>query len=264
MQESIIEKLQKFGLNQYEAKAYAALLRTGTANAYAICKESGIPRARIYDVLESITKRGLAMVEESSENAKSYTPVPSKVFLERIKEEWENDYEDVKVNLEELETEDKKQEIYVFTVKGTENITAYCRQLLKGAEHHVILSVWSQMYDLLRPELESCKERGCRIAGIGHELEHPMEGIELHCKDKIHNTSENIPWFVLSVDSKKLLYGYSAEVDKDAFYTEDATHIYLLEEYMLHDILINRLIKDAQMEERLTGMMREMMDNLNK
>ncbi len=36
------------------------------------------------------------MVEESSENVKIYTPVPSKIFLERIKKEWESDYEEVK------------------------------------------------------------------------------------------------------------------------------------------------------------------------
>ena len=71
MKDTMLDKLQKFGLNLYEAKAYASLLKIGTANAYKISKESGIPRARIYDVLESITKLGLAMVEESSENVKN-------------------------------------------------------------------------------------------------------------------------------------------------------------------------------------------------
>lgn len=264
MKEGVIEKLQKFGLNQYEAKAYVALLKTGTANAYTICKESGIPRARIYDVMETITNRGFAMIEESSENVKSYTPIPSKVFLDRMKEEWESDYEEVKTELQEIETQDKTQEVYVFTVKGMENITAYCRQLLKEAEHHVILSVWNQMYQLLVPELKKCKERGCKIIGIGHEIENPIEGIEQHCSHKKHNTIEKIPWFVLSADSKKLLYGYSAEVNKDAFYTEDSTHIYLLEEYMFHDILINRLIKEEKMKNRLSGMMEEMIQELKK
>lgn len=264
MEVSLFDKLQKFGLSLYEAKAYAALLRTGTANAYSISKESGIPRARIYDVLKSITNRGLAMVEESSENVKNYTPVPSEVFLEKIKEEWKNDYEEVKNDLQSLEAEDKKQEIYVFTVKGMENITAYCRQLLKEAKHHVITSLWSQMYDLLLPELKECKERGCKVAGIGHEIDNPIEGIENHCKNKIHNTIENTPWFVLSIDSKKLLYGYSAEVDRDAFYTEDTTHIYLMEDYMIHDILINRLIADKDSKDKLVRMMTAIVDNIKK
>lgn len=260
MKESLLDKLQKFGLNLYEAKAYTGLLKTGTANAYKISKESGIPRARIYDVLDSITKQGLAMVEESSENAKLYTPVPSKIFLSRIRKEWEDDYEEVKDELQEIEAEEKKQDIYVFTVKGKESITAYCEQLLKEAENYVIVSIWSQMYELLLPELMECKNRGCKVAGISHNIESPMVGIEKHSHSKIHNMPENGHWFILSVDGKKLLYGYSAEDDKDAFYTEDTSHIYLMEDYILHDMVINRFAADDGNRDRLADMMQEIVN----
>lgn len=264
MKDTMLDKLQKFGLNLYEAKAYASLLKTGTANAYKISKESGIPRARIYDVLESITKLGLAMVEESSENVKIYTPVPSKIFLERIKKEWESDYEEVKSNLQDLEAEEKKQDIYVFTVKGKENITAYCRQLLKEADQYVIISMWSQMYELLLPELEQCRKRGCNVLGISHDIKNPIEGIEKHFNSKTHNMPENMHWFIVSADGKKLLYGYSAEIDKDAFYTEDASHIYLMEDYILHDMVINRFIEDKEDKEDKDKMVQMMQEIVGK
>ena len=143
MKEVLFDKMQKLGLNLYESKAYATLLKAGTANAYKVSKESGIPRARIYDVLETLTKRGLAMLEESSENAKIYTPVPSKVFLEKTKKEWENDFEDVTNALNKLEMEADKRDIYVFTVKGKENIISYCRQLLRDASQYVMVSMWN-------------------------------------------------------------------------------------------------------------------------
>lgn len=264
METSLFSKLQKFGLNLYEAKAYAALLKIGTANAYSISKESGIPRARIYDVLESLTARGLTMLEESSENVKSYTPVPSKVFLERIREEWQSDYQEVKDDLQNLESEENKQKIYVFTVKGAENIMIYCKQLLKEANHHIMVSIWGQMYQQLLPELKECKARGCKLVGIGHEIEGPVEGIEQHVRNKIHNTAQKTPWFVLSVDSKKMLYGHAAEVNKDAFYTEDATHIYLMEDYILHDLVINRLIIEEGSADHLVCMMKEIADTIRQ
>lgn len=264
MEESLFEKLQKFGLNLYEARAYASLLKIGTANAYKVSKESGIPRARIYDVLETLTKRGLAMVEESSENTKIYTPVPSKVFLEKTKKEWENDFEDVANALVELETEANKQDVYVFTVKGKENITSYCRQLLKGASQYVMISMWNQMYELLLPELEECQNRGCKVLGVGHNLKSPVAQIEIHHDGKYHNMPENLRWFIISADGEKLLYGYSAETDKDAFYTEDTSHIYLLEDYMIHDMVVNRLVSDKENEEELSSMMREILKELGK
>ena len=264
MKDSMLDKLQKFGLNLYEAKAYESLLKIGTANAYRISKESGVPRARIYDVLESVTKLGLAMVEESSENVKIYTPVPSKDFLERIKKEWESDYEEVKSDLQDLEAEERKQEIYVFTVKGKENITAYCRQLLKEADKYVLISMWSQMYELLLPELEECKSRGCNVLGISHDFDDPMEGIERHFNSKIHNMPDDMHWFILSADGKKLLYGYSADIDKDAFYTEDVSHIYLMEDYIMHDMVVNRFIEDKEDGDKMVSIMREIAGRINR
>jgi sugar-specific transcriptional regulator TrmB len=119
---SLFTKLQKFGLNQYEAKAYVALLSIWTSNAYSISKESGIPRSRIYDILESITNRGVVMVEETSDNIKNYTALPANVFLERIREEWSSTYNDVEKELKLIECKDKKEDVYVSTVKGEKNI----------------------------------------------------------------------------------------------------------------------------------------------
>lgn len=262
MKDSLLDKLQKFGLNLYEAKAYAGLLKTGTANPYKISKESGIPRARIYDVLESITERGLAMVEESSENIKLYTPVPSKIFLDRLKKEWETDFEEVTTDLQNLETEEKKHDIYVFTVKGKENIISYCNRLLQEANKYVLISMWNKMYGLLLPELESCAARGCKVSGISHDIENPIEGIEKHYSSKTHNMPENMHWFILSIDGEKLLYGYSADIDRDAFYTEDASHIYLMEDYIFHDMVINRLTSEKSNEEKMVSVMREIVNDV--
>lgn len=264
IENSILDKLQNLGLNQYEAKAYSSLLKIGTANAYKISKESGIPRARIYDVMETLINRGLAMVEESSENTKIYTPVPSKVFLEKTRKEWENNFDDVTNALRELETEANKQEVYVFTVKGEQNIVSYCRQLLKEAKQYVMISMWNQMYELLLPELEECCDRGCKILGVGHNIQNPVAGIEIHHDGKYHDMDEGLHWFIISADGDKLLYGYSAETDKDAFYTEDASHIYLLEDYILHDMVINRFVSDKENERKLTSMMKEILEKIKK
>lgn len=264
MEESLLDKLQKLGLNLYESKAYTALLKIGTANAYKVSKESGIPRARIYDVLETLTNRGLAMVEESSENAKIYTPVPSNVFLEKTKKEWENDFEDVADALNQLEMEADKRDIYVFTVKGKENILSYCRQLLKEADQYVMVSMWNGMYDMLLPELEKCQTCGCKVLGMCHNIQNPIDGIEIHHNGKYHDMTEKLHWFIISADGRKLIYGYSAETDRDAFYTEDASHIYLLEDYIIHDMVINQFISENENEKKLSSMMQDILAKIGK
>ena len=48
------------GLNEYEARAYKALLTGGKSSAVAVSKSADIPRARVYDVLFSLEKKGFA------------------------------------------------------------------------------------------------------------------------------------------------------------------------------------------------------------
>lgn len=71
-------------------------------------------------------------------------------------------------------------------------------------------------------------------------------------------------WFILSADGRKLLYGYSVEIDKDAFYTEDSSHIYLMEDYILHDMVINRFMKDKQDKDKMVQMMQDIVGKIKE
>jgi Predicted transcriptional regulators len=185
IENSLFTKLQSFGLNQYEAKAYVALLSTGTSNAYNISKTSGIPRSRIYDILESLTNRGVVMFEETSGNIKNYTALPANVFLERIREEWSSTYNDVENELKLIESKDKKEDIYVSTVKGEKNILTFCKNLIRDAKEQVVISIWSHMYSDLLTELQSCIERGCSVSGITFEVQNPISTLDKHRMNKL-------------------------------------------------------------------------------
>ncbi|HEX6499466.1 MAG TPA: helix-turn-helix domain-containing protein [Micromonosporaceae bacterium] len=55
----LLTELTDLGLTQYEAKAYLTLLGRDRYTAGELARSSGIPRQRIYDVLGSLTERGL-------------------------------------------------------------------------------------------------------------------------------------------------------------------------------------------------------------
>lgn len=52
--------LVELGMTRYEAKAYLALIQRESYAASELATEAGIPRQRIYDVLNSLVARGLA------------------------------------------------------------------------------------------------------------------------------------------------------------------------------------------------------------
>jgi sugar-specific transcriptional regulator TrmB len=59
---SAIEKLKHVGLTEYEAKVYMALLNTHLSTATKASEKSGVPRTKIYSVLESLKDKGWVRV----------------------------------------------------------------------------------------------------------------------------------------------------------------------------------------------------------
>jgi len=56
---TFLDSLKKLGLNDYEARGYLALLERRSLTATQISVVSGIPRTKVYDVTESLMKKGL-------------------------------------------------------------------------------------------------------------------------------------------------------------------------------------------------------------
>jgi HTH-type transcriptional regulator, sugar sensing transcriptional regulator len=54
----ILKDLDKIGLNGYEAKSYLSLLERTNLTAAEVARIAGIPRAKVYEILESLTSRG--------------------------------------------------------------------------------------------------------------------------------------------------------------------------------------------------------------
>jgi len=97
--ESVVEKLKRVGLTEYEAKAYLALLNTHLSTATQASEKSGVPRTKIYFVLEALRNKGWVHVY-------SGVPLlfkaiqPLRVF-EKAKADYAEFLESVKLTLKE-------------------------------------------------------------------------------------------------------------------------------------------------------------------
>ena len=97
--ESVVEKLQRVGLTQYEAKAYLALLNTHLNTATQVSEKSGVPRTKIYSVLEALKHKGWVRVY-SGVPLLFQAVEPLKVF-EKVKGDLEMFLQSVQATLKE-------------------------------------------------------------------------------------------------------------------------------------------------------------------
>lgn len=112
--------LEHIGLTKNESKTYLTLLKEGTSKSGEILKSSGLNSGKIYEILDSLKKKGL-ISESIINNIKYYTAAPPlqiSEYLERQKEEIEKDEIEFKKALPELEkirerkTKDIKAVVY--------------------------------------------------------------------------------------------------------------------------------------------------------
>src|SRR3989337_3894024 len=81
-----------FDLNIYETKVWLALLGKGVASAGQIAVISNVPRSRTYDVLESLEKKGFAIIKLGK--PVKYLGVKPNVILEKLKNNVRSDAEE--------------------------------------------------------------------------------------------------------------------------------------------------------------------------
>jgi sugar-specific transcriptional regulator TrmB len=211
--------LEELGLTEYEQQALAKLLTLGQTTAPNLSEATGIPKARIYGVLDSLADRGFVKVVPG--RPKQYQPKSPETILERATENRRQEFEEFRQHLDEMRdsflaefqpryeqaTEDiRPTEELFYVVDVGEPSESETRRLYRRAENHVYVitnsfayfeSVESAVRDalervavdalFLHPELlpPEKRSRQAEIVSLIDE-EYPAIGVRF--------STERLPW----------------------------------------------------------------------
>jgi sugar-specific transcriptional regulator TrmB len=95
---SVVEKLQKVGLTEYEAKVYLSLLSDHLNSASKLSEKSGVPRTKIYQVLESLEHKG--WIQIYSGIPLLFKAVDPRDIFEKIKKDYNEFLESIQTTLD--------------------------------------------------------------------------------------------------------------------------------------------------------------------
>lgn len=143
----VLEKLKKIGFSEKEALVYVQLIRLGAQPASVIAEKAVINRTTTYDIIESLTKKGLisSIKRDGITYFKALDPKELLNYLEREKVEYSKKIDKEKKEMEELlpalislenpestkpkvsfyEGEKGMRQAYEDTLSSTETILAY-------------------------------------------------------------------------------------------------------------------------------------------
>jgi HTH-type transcriptional regulator, sugar sensing transcriptional regulator len=181
VKQELVKRIKEyFNLNIYETKVWLALLSKGIASAGEVAELSSVPRSRTYDVLESLEKRGFAIIKIGK--PVKYIAVKPTEVVDKMKNKVMTDANDkVKslsnlkdtqeyVELEQLHntgiTPIKANEISG-SIRGRSNIISRLRELTDSVKKELILCTSVADFEdksrVLIPALEKLAKSNIRV-----------------------------------------------------------------------------------------------------
>jgi len=241
MKENILEILKNLNFTEYEAKAYLALLEESPLTGYAVAKNSGVPRSRIYEVLDSLASRRDILV--SPGNTPQYTPVPAKELIKNRRVKAEENFELAEKSLAEFERSANDRE-NIWNITGRNEILDKVKACIVSTKKRILLEVWKDEFEELESALRQAAKRGVNVTIIAYgEIVADFANVYLHYMG--HEITEEYGgrWIVFSGDDSEVVAGIvSLGKDSRAAWTMHVGLVMPITEVMIHDLYLMEIM----------------------
>ena len=154
------EFLEKLGFSSNEAKVYGTLIKHKVLNGYEIAKLSGVARSLVYEVINRLVAKGAVIRIDGEPNF--YKPIEYQDLIRSIKEENEKNIACAERELQQLATENADVD-YVMNIVGEEKYVAKAKELIDSAQAEISLSIWRELFEVLRSNIENAISRGVKV-----------------------------------------------------------------------------------------------------
>lgn len=132
--------LKGFGLTMYEAQAYITLTSLISSNAAEIAEKSGIPRSKIYDVLNGLAEKNFIEVEDG--RPQTYNVNSPVEVLSREKERIDDEIDDTITRLTNIYENGMNQvQAPIWRIYGIEKIISQELEIIKRAKTSVNMRI---------------------------------------------------------------------------------------------------------------------------
>lgn len=164
----LIRNLEKLGLTENEAKAYVGLVSLGEATAREVHELTEVPRAKIYEILKVLAKKGFLEVRQGTPTY--FRAIDPKQVIGKIKDEFLSCAIEALDQLNELKYEFPKTSP-IWYIQSEWGIKNRIREILSGVkEELIVFSSNPQLFQEFEAELKKL-EKTCRLTLIVDELE---------------------------------------------------------------------------------------------
>ena len=152
--------LVNIGLSDYAIHTYLSLLQHHPVNGSQLSKQSGIPRARIYDILRTLKNRGF--VAEASKGI--FVPLPPDELIKQLRRSYEADLDRFEALAKEIQT--PAEHDFIWTVTGYQQVMDKAREMIDAAREEIYIRLCPQEVETLVRALKKAEKKGVPVKCI--------------------------------------------------------------------------------------------------
>ncbi len=152
--------LNNIGLSDYAIHTYLSLLQHHPINGSQLSKRSGIPRARIYDILRNLKLRGI--VAEASKGL--FIPLPPDELIRQLRRTHEKDLSRFEALVKEIQA--PAEHDFIWTINGYRRVLDKAREMIAAACTEIYIRLFPDEAEHLLEHLTAAEKRGVQVKCI--------------------------------------------------------------------------------------------------
>lgn len=233
--DDLLERLQELGLTEYQSRAYLAAVHLGTGRPNDLAEASGVPQARIYDVIDDLSDRGLVEVHEQSRGKEISAPPPRAVleaFKQRRLDQFSETVDSAISGLEQFHHAEGNSEGFVTMVATRESAIRHVRQAVESAEWWLSLALPVSVYRDVADAIAAALDRGVTVRLVVPEDDEPV-GEDLTYPERLHLRRRPLADTMAMADREYGVFSTRSPRGADQPYvvTQESTLVFLFQNY---------------------------------
>lgn len=157
--ESALEVLRALGFNDLEAEVYLFLLSSPAVTAYAAGKALGRPTANVYKAVESLARRGAALIEEGEQRVCRAVPIAE--LTKQLERAFKASLDQARAVLNNVETAHADERVY--KVESVVSVFERCEEMLRRAERVAVIDAFPRSLARIAPWVKAACARGVEV-----------------------------------------------------------------------------------------------------
>lgn len=242
MKSDLVRTLQQLDFTEYEAKAYLALLEQSPLTGYGVARLSGVPRSKVYEVMEGLIASGAVLASHGDPT--QYGPLSPQELIALRRREVEASIRAAESGLAHYVSSTANRGV-IWDITGREEILQRVREVVGRARQRVLLQVWAEDAPELDDVLGTAAERDVEVVVIAYgDPDYPFARVYRHEPGAEQITREyGGRWVILSVDDAEIVAGIvSLEEESRAAWSRHPGLVMPITEQIKHDLYIAELL----------------------